>query len=194
MLFKQAQLYGIKSGLVSLAFRKWKSARVRKGSLIKTSVGQIEILSITEIERGDISNEEAKSSGSKNLNELLNILDTRAQGQIFRIEVKYHSPDPRIKLRQDIDINSEEINAIKRKLDQMNRFSKYGDWTFATLKLIASNPQLKAQFLAAQLGFEKAWLKLNIRKLKALGLTESHKVGYSISPRGRIILKNLNSQ
>ncbi|WP_294276703.1 hypothetical protein [uncultured Chryseobacterium sp.] len=40
-------------------------------------------------------------------------------------------------------------------------------------------------------GFEKEWLKLNIRKLKNMGLTISHTVGYEISPLGSEYLKKL---
>lgn len=43
--------------------------------------------------------------------------------------------------------------------------------------------------LAAITGFEKIWLKLNIRKLKNLGLTISHEIGYELSPLGKLYLK-----
>ncbi len=36
---------------------------------------------------------------------------------------------------------------------------------------------------------ETAWFKTNVRKLKALGLTESLEVGYRLSPRGRAFLE-----
>ena len=35
---------------------------------------------------------------------------------------------------------------------------------------------------------ERAWFKGNVRKLKALGLTESLEVGYRLSPRGAVFL------
>lgn len=44
--------------------------------------------------------------------------------------------------------------------------------------------------LAAELGFERAWLKLQIRKLKELGLTESLSPGYRLSPRGLRLLRS----
>jgi hypothetical protein len=45
--------------------------------------------------------------------------------------------------------------------------------------------------LATKLSRERMWLKLNIRKLKNMGLTISHDVGYEISPLGREVLKLL---
>jgi hypothetical protein len=41
-----------------------------------------------------------------------------------------------------------------------------------------------AATIARQIGFEKDWLKINIRKLKNLDLTISHDPGYTLSPRG----------
>ena len=40
---------------------------------------------------------------------------------------------------------------------------------------------------------EKDWLKPNEPKLKNLGLTISHEVGYSLSPRGEMLLNYLET-
>ena len=48
---------------------------------------------------------------------------------------------------------------------------------------------MRAGDLASALGYETAWFKTNVRKLKALGLTESLEVGYRLSPRGRAFLE-----
>jgi Mn-dependent DtxR family transcriptional regulator len=46
-----------------------------------------------------------------------------------------------------------------------------------------------AGYLAAKAGVEKEWLKINVRKLKNLGLTISHQSGYELSPRGQEFLR-----
>jgi len=43
--------------------------------------------------------------------------------------------------------------------------------------------------LAAELNLERAPFKLNVRKLKNLGLTMSLETGYRISPRGEALLR-----
>jgi hypothetical protein len=43
-------------------------------------------------------------------------------------------------------------------------------------------------------GQEKMVFKLNVRKLKALGLTESLEIGYRLSPRGQILLRRLRDR
>ena len=48
--------------------------------------------------------------------------------------------------------------------------------------------------LAPTLGREKLAFKADVRKLKKLGLTISHEVGYEIAPRGRAYLNALAGQ
>jgi hypothetical protein len=43
--------------------------------------------------------------------------------------------------------------------------------------------------LAERFGRERLPFKADVRKLKALGLTESLEVGYRLSPRGRAYLE-----
>ncbi len=56
------------------------------------------------------------------------------------------------------------------------------------LRLIGDRPGVRAGDLAAELGRERLAFKADVRKLKALGLTESLEVGYRLSPRGRAYL------
>jgi hypothetical protein len=70
----------------------------------------------------------------------------------------------------------------------MDARSEHGAWTRQTLRLITDNPRVISTVLAKQLGRERMAFKLDVRKLKALGLTISHEVGYEISPRGRAFL------
>jgi len=191
MLFKQIDLHQIKARNISLAFRKWKRPLVKKGTLVKTSIGQIEILDISEVYQENISHKEAKSAGYKGLADLTGVLNAIEEGSIYKIWVKYHSPDPQIKMREQTKLSDEEFNQIKLKLERLDRYSRQGKWILNILQAIRDNPKLRAQDLAVKTGKQKDWLKPNIRKLKYLGLTVSHEVGYTISPRGMIILDKL---
>ncbi len=64
-------------------------------------------------------------------------------------------------------------------------------WTRQALQLIADHPGVVSTSLAETAGMERADFKLNIRKLKALGLTISLEVGYRLSPRGVALLATL---
>jgi hypothetical protein len=85
-------------------------------------------------------------------------------------------------------LSPDDVAEITKRLDRLDRASSSGPWTRATLALIAERPEVRAGDLAESVGRERAPFKLDVRKLKNLGLTLSLPVGYRISPRGRAYL------
>jgi predicted transcriptional regulator len=61
------------------------------------------------------------------------------------------------------------------------------------LELIAARSEIPAAELAEAIGREKQPFKRDVRKLKELGLTESLNPGYRLSPRGRAVLRAIES-
>jgi len=82
----------------------------------------------------------------------------------------------------------EELAELRRRLARLDRSNPRGPWTDATLRTIAAQPGVRAADLAAEAGVERLRWKADVRKLKALGLTESLEVGYRLSPRGAAYL------
>jgi hypothetical protein len=189
MLFKQKHLEGIKAGDISLAFRKWKKLSVSAGSLIKTSVGVIKINSTKQISLSEITDPDAGKAGFANAQALVQLLESQKEGLIYKIEVSFDSEDPRVELRETESLEEEDFETLKAALDNLDKFSKVGKWTTKTLQVIQENPKMKAADLAVKAKKEKEWLKLNVRKLKGLGLTISHEPGYTLSPRGEEYLR-----
>jgi len=193
MLFKQAHLEGIASGKVSLAFRKWEKPAVNKGSLINTAIGVVAITGIREYPISRVTEADAVAAGYKDLAALHTALNKIQEGILYRIDVHYHSEDPRIKLREQTSLTAEALAMITTKLARLDQFSAQGSWTATVLDAIHRYPCLKAAVLAEQLGMQKEWLKLNIRKLKNLGLTISQPEGYTLSPLGEEYLASQSS-
>lgn len=191
MLFREKHLKQIRTGSVTLAFRRWKKASVKTGSLIHTSIGLVRIGDIEEVKEEQISDADARLAGFLDKAELLSSFRTVAKAAIYKIEVSYHSADPRIALREKSELTIEHLADIKTKLDRFDKFSKHGAWTKKVMLAIQQNPHLVASEVAKRTGFERDWLKLNIRKLKNLGLTISHPVGYEISPLGKKVMEQL---
>ncbi len=189
MLFKEKHLSGIKSGRITLAFRRWQKASVKTGSLLHTSIGLIEIRKVETVNEIDITDDDALNAGFLDRNQLLESFAQNNTGLIFKISVRYHSDDPRIKLREQTELSEQQFADLRKKLEQLDNYSKQGSWTKRILLVIKDNPNLHATGIAKLTGFEKEWLKLNIRKLKNLGLTISHNVGYELSPLGKEYLK-----
>jgi hypothetical protein len=86
------------------------------------------------------------------------------------------------------------MTAILKKLASLDKHSAIGPWTKKVLTAIGRHPEEKAGDLAVAMHMDKDWLKLNVRKLKNLGLTESMKIGYRLSPRGEEVLAAMKLQ
>jgi hypothetical protein len=193
MLIRTAILERIKAGNVSLAFRRWQRATVKSGSTLRTAVGVLRIQQVEKVALNVIAQSDAHDAGYPNLDTLLDELQGQA-GHVYRIELAYDGEDPRIALRRDDHLTAEALSAVVGRLQRLDARSTSGAWTEPVLSAIDAFPMAPAAALAAHVGFEKGWLKVNIRKLKALGLTISHHPGYELSPRGIAVLDNLKKR
>lgn len=191
MLFKQKVLEGLKSGNISLAFRKWERASVKKGTVIKTAIGLIAVIDVEEIHQRELLLEDAVSAGYEQLEPLIKELN-KNNGKLYKISITYAGEDPRIPLREKVDLSGKEFAILKKQVERLDQYSRNGHWTIKVLQTIKENPRLRAVDLALKTGKSKEWLKLNIRKLKNLGLTISHDTGYTLSPLGEFFLSKIS--
>ena len=188
MLIKRAQLDAIVRGEIGLAFRRWRRATVKAGGTLKTAVGVLAIDSVDRVTMTSITAADARKAGFEHRAILLEELENR-DGSIYRIALRYIGDDPRIALRKKARVSASERAEVRDKLDRYDQRSNLGPWTDRVLRCLEENPAVRAGDLASELGYEKKWFKNNVRKLKALGLTESLEVGYRLSPRGRAFLE-----
>lgn len=190
MLFRQAFLDGIRSGTITLAFRRWRRPSVRPGGTLLTPIGEVHIGAVTPVEFNQITEADAHRAGYKSLEAALAELNLRPEGEVYRIELGPTRPDPRISLRETPATNQVEFREILRRLD---RLDARGPWTIRVLNIIRTHTGIRAGDLCELAGQEKQQFKLNVRKLKSLGLTESLGTGYRLSPRGAALLDTLGS-
>jgi hypothetical protein len=188
MLIRDADLRRIATGAVTLAFRRWRSATVKAGGHLRTSVGVLAIDAVDVVSQRDITDAMAVSAGYESRAALMAELASRPAGRTYRIRLRHAGADPRVALRARRRLSNVERQQIMQALDRLDRFSKAGPWTRATLSVIEAYPGVRAPDLAAGLGHETRWFKTQVRKLKELGLTESLDVGYRLSPRGQAVL------
>ena len=175
MLIRVADWERIRSGEVTLAFRRWKRPTVRAGGTLRTSLGVLAIDAVDVVSR--VTRAEAIAAGFSSVAEVMSSVDKR-EGSLYRIRLRFVGEDPRIALRSSSDVDGLELSAAAVEL----------------LRLIAANPAVRAADLAASVGREKLPFKADVRKLKAKGLTESLEVGYRLSPRGEAYLRSLDVQ
>ena len=188
MLFKQEHWAGLTDGSITVAFRRWKRPNAKAGRRMRFPGGWLMVDDIRVVHEASITKADARRAGFPSVAALRAQLDELGDGDIYRVALRYDGPDERIALREDDDLTGADIATIRARLAKMDTTSSHGPWTALTLELIAANPGVRAPDLAASLGLETLVFKRDVRKLKALGLTESLKVGYRISPRGNRVL------
>ena len=191
MLFPPAILRAIDEGTVTLAFRRWELPRVKPGGRQRTAVGVIAFDEVDAVDRDQLTDADARAAGFAVLAELLAFVDRRASGTIYRIRLRLAGPDPRVGLRESVP-DADQLAEIRRRLARLDRASRHGPWTTPVLRAIDREPSARAADLAASFDRERLAFKLDVRKLKELGLTESLPRGYRLSPRGRALLRALD--
>ena len=180
MLFRASDLDGIADGRITLQFRRWDKPRVKPGGSQRTRIGVVAFDAVKKVTR--VSDRDARRAGYASA-EALDAAWSGRDGDLYRIELHLAGPDPRIALRES-EPAPEELQAIHARLARM------GDWTYDYLRTIAERPGVRAPDLAASYGRETQPFKLDVRKLKELGLTESLPVGYRLSPRGEAVMRS----
>ena len=190
MLFRPSTLKGIAEGTVTRAYRRWDRPRVRPGGRQRTPAGVVAFDSVELVARESLTDADARAAGLRGLDELLELVDRRPAGEIYRVDLHLAGPDPRVALRESTPTDA-EVADLSRRLGRLDRASRHGPWTAAVLRAIADKPGVRAADLAASFGRDRDPFKLDVRKLKELGLTESLRPGYRLSPRGRAVLSSV---
>ncbi len=188
MLLRQDTLDAIAAGDVDLVFRRWRRPTVKAGGRLRTRIGELGIDAVERVDPSRITAAQARRAGYESKAALLEFLDGRDEGEVYRVRLHLAGPDARVALREQRDLTADDVATIDARLDRFDRASRHGAWTRPTLRLIAERPGTRAPDLAASVGRETAGFKTDVRKLKELGLTESLEVGYRVSPRGRAYL------
>ena len=125
---------------------------------------------------------------------LLKAFPRKPGSRLYRVEFALAGPDPRIALRERAELTTDERANIAKRLARMDRSSPNGPWTrrdAAADRRASPRPApATSRQSSARSGCRS---RPNVRKLKALGLTESLEVGYRLSPRGRAFLDESRS-
>ncbi len=191
---------GVRDGSISLAYRRWEQPRVRTGHTQLTSAGIVRFEAVDEItDLTSIPDSDARAAGFDDAGALLRMLAApinrgprggRGGERVFRVKLAWVGEDPRIQLRSAVP-DAAGLAAVSAAVTRLDAGRRTGPWTRPILEWIRDHPGVISTELAALLGRELAPMKADIRRLKALGLTESLRVGYRLSPRGIAYLESL---
>src|SRR4051794_3830742 len=167
----------VRRGEVTVTWRLWKYAHVKAGRVYPTGFGFVEIDDVRPVAVKDVTGADAREAGLPRADDLVELARSHTGAEVspdtvlHRVEFRYlgeedpRPPPPRLGLE-----------AIAQRLARLDAASPRGPWTTETLRLIEENPQVVARKLAAELDWPTLEFKVNVRKLKALGLTISYPI------------------
>lgn len=192
MLFQRRFHERIRSGEIRCTVRIWLRPHVKVGGRYALGGGAIVVDKIHETRLDDITPALAKRCGFPSLADLLKTAKHGPGERVFVIDFHYDGKTA-ARSKPDTDVFSAvEIAELVPRLEAMDRRSKTGAWTLATLRAIDARPGVLAAKLARSLGRPRDELKRDVRKLKNLGLTFSLEVGYRLTPKGEALLSAMN--
>lgn len=199
MQFKRRFHEGLLDGSITITYRLWSRPQAKPGGryhMDETSL--LEVDAVDQIPAGRISDQDARRSGFADRAALMTELARPARREVrdstLVYRVAFHvvrAAGERSRLAVDAKLSDGEVRSLSEGLARMDAASKHGLWTHETLALIERRPRVAASELAKRVGRETQSFKVDVRKLKELGLTISHEVGYELSPRGRAYLKRI---
>ena len=192
MLIKDDIIEKIRTGEITVLFRRWSRPGAKAGGTQMTQGGVVGIASVEVVGDDDITEMDAREAGYGTKENLLEHLNYR-EDPIYRLRVFWGGEDPRIALRENDELTDTELQELIAKLAKLDKNSKRGAWTQTYLQLIHDMPATYSGLLANYLGIGIPQFKPWVRKLKALGLTESLDRGYRLSPRGEKVLAALRN-
>jgi hypothetical protein len=191
MLFTAATLRGLTEDRVICTYRRWEVVRPKVGSRFTTAAGVIEVTSITAADEKQLTEQDAADAGFDSVTALVKWTSAKGQGDLYRVGIVLVGPDPRVALRDSDQLAAADVSALSARLRRMDRAAEQ-PWTHSTLRQIQRQPGVVSTELATDAGQERRAYKLRVRRLKALGLTESLERGYRLSPRGQAYLGRLD--
>lgn len=190
MLIERRLHAGIRDGTVTVLFRRWRRRQVTPGNVYRTAAGRIIVESVNEVSPARIRHADAVAAGYHTVAEAVADLHGDETDPVYLLRLRYvDQPDPREVLAHDTELSTSDVEELTRRLARMDRTATRGPWTEDTLDIIRRRPAVRAGDLAEELGRDMLPFKVDVRKLKNLGLTLSLEKGYRLSPRGEAYLR-----
>lgn len=195
-MFRREDRERVANGEITVSYRLWRTAKVKAGKSYRTPLGTIAIDDVQVIPAAMIARRDVRLAGCKSIAEIRDLAGDHTKTNVaddtllHRVQFRFLgdvAPAPAATRVLDLE-------ELAMRLAKMDKRSPRGAWTRAVLQSIDAQPKVPARILCDQLDWERLDFKAHVRKLKALGLTISHEVGYELSDTGRRYLAAVNQR
>ncbi|MEP6623647.1 MAG: hypothetical protein ABJC79_04340 [Acidimicrobiia bacterium] len=189
MQFTQDSHAAIADGSITVSFRLWTRPQAKVGGRYAVGAVVIEVDAIEMIPFHAVTDADVRNAGATDREALRKRAahagpiedDTLLYRLDFHVAGERTAPDT-------VPLDGAAVAQVIEKLDRMDARSKRGPWTQRVLEIIGDQPATVSTELAEQLDRARFEFKTDVRKLKALNLTESLLVGYQLTPLGRLVV------
>jgi hypothetical protein len=192
--FRRGDRGRVAAGEITVTFRLWKTAKVKAGKAYQTGIGTLHVDSVEVMPAGAIVKRDVQFTGCKDISAIWNLAGEHtgatitAETLLHRVQFRFLGDVGPLTPLQSIA----DYGTIASRLARMDARSTRGPWTHDVLRMIERAPRVSARVLAAEMEWERLDFKAHVRRLKALGLTISHEIGYELSDLGRGYVASLN--
>ena len=195
LMFTSEDHERVANGEVTVTWRLWKYAHVKPGKQYASGFrfgGSIWVEDVREVRAAEIKDADAREVGQTDAAALIEYARSHTGREVgpetvlYRVQFHYSPQDP--------PKPEHSLDEVSKRLQRLDRAARTGAWTLPTLRLIEENPGVVSRELAPQLGMQRDDFKVNVRKLKNLGLTLSLPVGYELTELGQAYLDGLEMQ
>lgn len=168
----------IRAGEVTLTYRNWRRPHAKVGNVYRLRPhGAVQVTDVSRVLVSAIADEDARRAGFTDVPALAAFLKVGHDAEVTRVDFEL-ADERHVKRPPDLALDD-----VLDRLAATDRRSA-SPWTGRVLALIAAHPGRRAGDLAPTLEWELPKFKANVRKLKALGLTQSLEVGYRLTDLG----------
>ena len=168
----------IRAGTVTVSFRNWRRPHAKVDGIYRLRPsGAVRVTDVRAVRLGEVDAADAFRAGFASAEALAAFLKLPVGATVTRVEFE---------LADDAQLRRPPTLSVEQALARLNATDRRSaaPWTASALLLIRANPGTRAGDLAPALGWETPKFKANVRKLKALGLTQSLETGYRLTDLG----------
>ena len=184
LLFTEDAIPLIRAGQLTVTWRLWKYAHVKVDKIYKTGYGgALYIDEVRTVRVADVTDSDAHEAGFADGRTLVEFAHSHTGAEVspdtplYCVRFHYLDDEPKKPALS--------LDDVTKRLERLDKASTHGPWTVDTLRAIESSPAVAARFLATDLDRPRDDFKIDVRKLKGLGLTISLGTGYMLSELGQ---------